>query len=103
MAYEFIIAEQLDGVGFVTLNRPDKLNALSFGLVSELDDVLTGWEEDDEIKAVIITGEGTEFCTGMDVGHFDMSPKGWEILRSEGNRLLKNLVNIEVPVIGAVN
>ena len=58
MEHEFIIAEQRDGVGLITLNRPDKLNALSFGLVSEVDAVLTAWEEDDAVKAVIFTGAG---------------------------------------------
>src|SRR6202035_74671 len=56
MAYDFIISERLDGVGFITLNRPDKLNALSFDLVRELDEALTGFEADDAIKAVVITG-----------------------------------------------
>ena len=51
MEHEFILAETLDRVGVITLNRPDKLNALSFGLVSEVDAVLTAWEEDDAIKA----------------------------------------------------
>ena len=68
MAYDFIISERLDGVGFVTLNRPDKLNALSYDLVRELDDALTGFEEDDAIKAVVITGAGERaFSAGADI------------------------------------
>src|SRR5260370_41373190 len=58
MAYEFIIAERHDGVALITLNRPDKLNALSFGLMSEGGDALTEYESDDAIKAVILTGAG---------------------------------------------
>jgi enoyl-CoA hydratase/carnithine racemase len=41
MAYEFIIAERLDGCAIITLNRPDKLNALSFPLMQEVDHALT--------------------------------------------------------------
>src|SRR5208282_1358271 len=68
MEYELIISERLDGVGFVTLNRPDKLNALSFDLMREVDDALTGFEEDEAIKAVIITGTGERaFSAGADI------------------------------------
>ena len=68
MAYEFIIAERLDGVAIITLNRPDKLNALSFPLMEELDQALTGYEADDAVKAVIITGAGERaFSAGADI------------------------------------
>ena len=49
MAYEYIIGERLDGVALITLNRPDKLNALSFPLMEEVDRALTGYEQDDDI------------------------------------------------------
>src|SRR5882757_7433977 len=68
MAYEFIIAERHDGVALITLNRPDKLNALSFGLMSEVGDALTEYESDDAIKAVILTGAGERaFSAGADI------------------------------------
>ena len=68
MAYEFILTERLDGVALITLNRPEKLNALSFPLVRELDDALTGYEADDDIKAVILTGAGDRaFSAGADI------------------------------------
>jgi enoyl-CoA hydratase len=55
MAYEYILSERLDGVALITLNRPEKLNALSFPLMQELGEALTGFEADDDIKAVILT------------------------------------------------
>ena len=58
MAYEFILTECRDDVAVITLNRPDKLNALSFGLARELDEALTEYEKDDAVKAVILTGAG---------------------------------------------
>ena len=68
MAYEFILTERLDGVAVITLNRPDKLNALSFGLARELDEALTEYEADDAIKAVILTGAGERaFSAGADI------------------------------------
>lgn len=105
MAYEFIIAERLDGVGFVTLNRPDKLNALSFGLVSELDDVLTGWEEDDEIKAVIITGAGERaFSAGADIHEMaDMSAEALAQRQARRGEISWHVANYSKPLIGAIN
>ena len=105
MAYEFIIAERLDGVGFVTLNRPDKLNALSFGLVSELDDALTGWEDDDEIKAVIITGAGERaFSAGADIHEMaDMSAEALAQRQARRGEISWHIANSSKPLIGAIN
>ena len=105
MAYEFIIAERLDGVGFVTLNRPDKLNALSFGLVSELDDVLTGWEDDDEIKAIIITGAGERaFSAGADIHEMaDMSAEALAQRQVRRGEISWHIANYSKPLIGAIN
>lgn len=105
MAYEFIIAERLDGVGYVTLNRPDKLNALSFGLVSELDDALTGWEADDEIKAVIITGAGDRaFSAGADIHEMaDMSAEALAQRQARRGAISWHIANYAKPLIGAIN
>jgi len=68
MAYEFILTERFDGAAVITLNRPDKLNALSYPLVRELDEALSQYEADDEIKAVILTGAGDRaFSAGADI------------------------------------
>ena len=68
-SYENILVDRVDGgVGVVTLNRPKVLNALNFGLVSELDEVLTQFENDDDIRAVVITGAGEKaFSAGADI------------------------------------
>src|SRR5262249_6177065 len=68
MAHQFILTESGDGVAVITLNRPEKLNALSFGLVRELDEALTEYENDEAIKAVILTGAGERaFSAGADI------------------------------------
>ena len=68
MTYHHILTERLDGVALITLNRPEKLNALSFGLMREVDEALNGFEADDAIKAVILTGAGERaFSAGADI------------------------------------
>src|SRR5579864_3736009 len=105
MAYDFIISERLDGVGFITLNRPDKLNALSFGLVRELDDALTGLEEDDAIKAVVITGAGERaFSAGADIHEMaDLSSDELAQRQERRGEISWHIANYEKPIIGAIN
>jgi enoyl-CoA hydratase len=57
-----------DGVGFVTLNRPNALNSLTQSMVNELSTVLTGWAQDDAVRAVVLSGAGERgLCAGGDV------------------------------------
>ena len=105
MAYEYIIAERLAGAAILTLNRPDKLNALSFPLMSELDDALCDYEADDEIKAVILTGAGERaFSAGADI--HEMAGLSSEELAERGEirgRISWHIANYSKPLIGAIN
>src|SRR5258707_5194164 len=105
MAYDFIISERLDGVGFVTLNRPDKLNALSYDLVRELDDALAGFEEDDAIKAVVITGAGERaFSAGADIHEMaDLSADELALRQARRGEISWHIANYAKPLIGAIN
>jgi len=67
MAYETIILQVDDGVATLTLNRPNKLNALDPVLLQELARVIAELNDNDEIKALIITGAGRAFCSGADL------------------------------------
>ena len=68
MAYENIIVETRDGgVGLVTLNRPDALNALNAALMTEMADALDAFEADDGIGAIVITGSEKAFAAGADI------------------------------------
>src|SRR5712672_2431569 len=63
-----ILFEVQDGLGVITLNRPKALNALTHGMILELEKVLPGWEKDAAIKAVVLRGAGDRaFCAGGDV------------------------------------
>src|SRR6202049_3151939 len=105
MEYDFIISERLDGVGFITLNRPDKLNALSYDLVRELDDALPGFEEDDAIKAVVITGAGERaFSAGADIHEMaDLSSEELAQRQSRRGEISWHVANYSKPLIGAIN
>ncbi|HEX3862018.1 MAG TPA: enoyl-CoA hydratase/isomerase family protein [Stellaceae bacterium] len=67
MAYETILVEHEDGVGVITLNRPDKLNAMNRQLGSELHDAVKKMDADDGIGCIVITGSGRAFSAGGDI------------------------------------
>lgn len=67
MSYENIEFERRDAVGLVTLNRPQRLNALSPGLVGDLRDFFGNLKDDRETRIVIMRGAGRSFCAGADL------------------------------------
>src|SRR5437762_6960207 len=68
MSESDILFEVKDGLGVITLNRPKALNALTHGMILELERVIPGWEKDPAIKAVVLRGAGDRaFCAGGDV------------------------------------
>ena len=70
MAYKSLILEKEGHIATITLNRPEAGNALDFRLMVEFDDVLKVVANDSDVRAVIITGAGGKFCTGIDLGIF---------------------------------
>src|SRR5438067_4077701 len=105
MAYDCILTERFDAIAVITLNRPDKLNALSYPLVRELDEALTQYEADDDIKAVILTGAGERaFSAGADI--HEMAGLSSEELASRGEtrgRISWHIATYQKPLIGAIN
>ena len=76
--YENLIVDRVgtdDRVGRITLNRPEKLNVLSSGLLFELNDVLHDMEADDSIRVIILRGAGRAFCAGYDLTGGGGGPK----------------------------
>jgi enoyl-CoA hydratase/carnithine racemase len=67
MTYETILTEHEDGVGIITLDRPDKLNAMNRLLMRELSDAIKDFEADDDIGCVVLTGAGRAFSAGGDI------------------------------------
>ncbi len=105
MSYEFILTERQDGLAMITLNRPEKLNALSFGLMQELDTELTQLETDDEITAVVLTGAGERaFSAGADIHEMAaMSSDELEQRQAFRNEATWRIASFSKPLIGAIN
>jgi enoyl-CoA hydratase/carnithine racemase len=95
-------------VATITLSRPDVMNALTFSIYAQLRDLMAALRTDDEVRAVIITGEGKGFCTGGDVNDIigpllEMDVKGHlEFTRMTGD-LIANMRLLDKPIIAAVN
>ena len=103
-----IIYEQQGEVALLTFNRPQKLNALNYELIDRLMALLNQIEDDDNIRAVILTGKGRAFSAGGDIPEFTKSiEQGVEIALKQfcrrGQNLTKYLENFPKPIIAAVN
>jgi enoyl-CoA hydratase len=105
MAYQTLLFEIRDGIAFVTINRPDKLNALNDQVVAELGQAAERITSDDSIRGVILTGAGPKaFVAGADIadlakqGPFDGKARA---LRGQG--VLRRLETCGKPVVAAVN
>jgi enoyl-CoA hydratase/carnithine racemase len=103
MKYKTIVVEKADGVATITLNRPEKLNAVNFEMRLEFAKALDELEIDDEVRVVIVTGAGRAFCAGADISTFETDPvkirKNLINLKREPQRIL----GFEKAIIGAIN
>ncbi len=71
MSADLILTRKEKHIGFVTLNRPDKMNTFTPEFAKQLDDALWLMENDDEVKVVIINANGKNFCTGISLDQFN--------------------------------
>ncbi|MEW6091833.1 crotonase/enoyl-CoA hydratase family protein [Parvibaculum sp.] len=126
MAYETIKYEVKDNILTLTLHRPDKLNAFTGQMMFEMIDAFDKADADDNVRAIIVTGEGRAFCAGADLSAgaktFDYAARedrpekantpvmangdiDWshESVRDGGGRLTLRIFESLKPVIGAIN
>ncbi len=106
MGKDEVILKRVQETALVILNRPPSLNAFSTSLTSRLAEVLQELERDQEVKTVVITGEGKGFCAGGDVKEFYQQKERWGYIMDLAGVLHQCIVSIrrmEKPVIAAVN
>jgi 2-(1,2-epoxy-1,2-dihydrophenyl)acetyl-CoA isomerase len=109
MAHEQITFDRDGSVARLTLNRPDKLNALTGVMSDELVDALRQVEEDPELRAVLLTGAGRGFCAGQDLTEFDDAyrkgerPDIEDHLAHTYHRLIPAMTGLPKPIVCAVN
>ena len=105
MAYETVLYERRGGIGYVTINRPDKLNALNRKVLDELDDCFHAIQDDEEVRVVILTGAGEKaFVAGADLHELaTLAPLEGRDFSRRGQGTLDLIENLGKPVIAAVN
>jgi enoyl-CoA hydratase len=105
MAYQTLLLEIRDGIAFLTINRPDKLNALNDTVVAELADAARTLKHDAGVRGVILTGSGSKaFVAGADIG--DLAKQGVLDGRNRaltGQAMLRAFETLGKPVLAAVN
>ena len=108
MTYETLDYDVRDSVAWITLNRPDRFNAMTPGLMRDFFDVATRCSSDKGVRAAVLTGAGDQaFCAGGDVSEFSKRTDDLDILIKEMTTYLhaaiSRLARMRAPLIGAVN
>ncbi len=105
MAYENLLYEKRDRIGFITFNRPKVLNALNRKTMEELSDILTAARDDDEVRVLILTGAGEKsFVAGADIGELAVqTPVSGKETAAFGQGVLHLLETMGKPSIAAIN
>jgi 2-(1,2-epoxy-1,2-dihydrophenyl)acetyl-CoA isomerase len=105
--YETVLYEKDSGVTLISLNRPKKLNAFDAKMHEELYSALGEAAEDDEVRCIVLRGEGRGFSAGADLAEIiegaDGDPDLGEYLRGTYSRLVKRMVGTRKPIIAAMH
>ncbi|MCU1362148.1 MAG: Enoyl-CoA hydratase/isomerase [Ilumatobacteraceae bacterium] len=110
--YQHLIVDVVDNIATITMNRPERLNAINDQLHRELRDVWIDMGRDDRVDAIILTGSGRAFCAGGDVKdlHSVDEPFGGgrkkeplAVMAADARRLANEMLDVEQPIIAAVN
>ncbi len=105
MAFETLLVQDADGVRWITINRPAKLNALNAAVISELGVAISEAAAEGSVRAVVVTGAGEKaFVAGADIGEFvGISADAARELSRRGQNLFNAIAAMRKPVIAAVN
>jgi len=104
MDFSYLIYEERDEIGILTLNRPDALNALNNEVFDELQSFLDSFKQSINVRVLIITGAGKAFVAGADIKAFqDMTPQEGYGFSEKGKSVFRNIAKLPIPVIAAIN
>ncbi len=106
MSNESIQLTIQNNVAHITLNRPEVFNSFNREMALRLQDTLDQCEQNDEVRAIVLTGEGKAFCAGQDLKEVtqpELNPGFKKILEEHYNPIIKRIRNIEKPIVAAVN
>lgn len=104
--FTYLTLEIADALAIVTVNRPDKLNALNATVIAELDKAFTELSQREQVRAIILTGAGRAFVAGADIAEIaeaSEGPAGLEALSQVGTRVFTKIERLNKPVIAAIN
>jgi 2-(1,2-epoxy-1,2-dihydrophenyl)acetyl-CoA isomerase len=104
-AYQFLKYSVEQGVATITLNRPDVYNALNDEITYELQDALKAVSKDDQVRVVVLTGEGKAFCSGQDLkaASGDQKRSFLQSLHKRYNPIISAMRALPKPIVGRVN
>jgi enoyl-CoA hydratase len=99
-----VLYEKKNQIGFITLNRPHRMNAISLEVFEKLDHIWESVDKDDEVKVIVITGSGDRaFCAGMDLKEqAELSAQGKDMLDFVDPKMSK-MNKVQKPIIAAIN
>ena len=105
MTFSTLLYDLADGLARITVNRPDKLNALNATVIAELDQAIAEIERDRAVRGVVLTGAGAKaFVAGADIGEIaSQGPLEGKVRALEGQRVFRRLERCGKPVVAAVN
>lgn len=102
--YQTIKYEVKNNIGYVTINRPEALNALNQTVLMELNDVMARIEADADVRVAILTGEGRSFVAGADIAQMStLTVAEGRQFGAFGQNVMLNMERMETPIIAAVN
>ena len=104
MDFQFLKYEAKDGVATITLNRPDVYNALNDGITYELQDVLKAVAKDEQVRVVVLTGEGKAFCSGQDLKAAAKENRSFlDSLNKRFNPIIRSMRSLQKPIVCKLN
>lgn len=103
--YETVETERIDRVGVITLSRPERLNTFSTRLAEELDDALRGFDDDPDVRAIVVEGAGEAFSAGIDLTEYEADADREDHLEwvARMEEPFRTIAHVGTPVVAAAH